>query len=40
MTNDKVDFLRKTFDEENVVGIKSNHFDRNVGFEVSFGFRF
>jgi hypothetical protein len=40
VTNDKVDFLRKTFDEENVVGIKSNHFDRNVGFEVSFGFRF
>lgn len=40
VTNDKVDFLRKSFDEENVVGIKSNHFDRNVGFEVSFGFRF
>lgn len=40
VTNDKVDFLRTKFDEENNLDIKSNHFDRNVGFEVSFGFRF
>jgi hypothetical protein len=40
VTNDKVDFLRKTFDEENNLSTKANHFDRNVGFEVSFGFRF
>lgn len=40
VTNDRVDFLRKTYDENNNAGIKANHFDRNVGFEVSFGFRF
>lgn len=40
VTDDRVDFLRKTFDEANQVAMKANHFDRNVGIEVSFGFRF
>lgn len=40
VTNDNMDFLRKTYDEENNLDIRSNHFDRNVGFEFSLGFRF
>ena len=40
ITNNKVDVLRKTFDEENSRFKFSDHFDRNVGFEISFGFRF
>lgn len=40
VTNDKADFLKKTFDEENNLSVKANHFDRNLGLEVSFGFRF
>lgn len=40
VTNNKMDFLKKRYDEENNLDIPSNHFDRNVGFEVSFGFRF
>lgn len=40
VTNNKMDFLRKTYDEENNLDIRSNSFDRNVGFELSLGFRF
>jgi len=40
ITNNKVDYLRKTFDEENSRFKLSDDFDRNVGFQVSFGFRF
>ncbi|MFN8338246.1 MAG: outer membrane beta-barrel protein [Saprospiraceae bacterium] len=40
VTDNRVDFIKKSFDEDNNVGIKAEHFDRNVGFEVSFGFRF
>lgn len=40
ITNNNVDFLRKTYDETNTKLKLSNHFDRNVGFQFSFGFRF
>jgi hypothetical protein len=40
ITNNKMDYLRKTYDPTTVKGILSNHFDRNVGFQASFGFRF
>ena len=40
ITNNKMDFLRKTYDTATSRGILSNHFDRNVGFQASFGFRF
>lgn len=40
VTNDKVEFLRKTYDEENNLDIRANRFTRNVGYEVSLGFRF
>jgi hypothetical protein len=40
VTNDRVDFLRGTYDEANNIDKKANHFDRNVGIEASFGFRF
>lgn len=40
VTNDNMDFLRYNYDEENNLDIRANHFDRNVGFEFSFGFRF
>ncbi len=40
VTNNEMDFLRKTYDEENNLDIRSNHFDRNIGYEFSLGFRF
>jgi hypothetical protein len=40
ITNNKVDYLRKTYDEENQKFKFSNQFDRNVGIQISFGFRF
>jgi len=40
ITNNKMDFLRKEYDEQNALDIRSNHYDRNVGFEFSLGFRF
>jgi Outer membrane protein beta-barrel domain len=40
VTNDDVDFLKNSYDEANNLGIKAKHFDTNVGFQASFGFRF
>ncbi|MFZ1749053.1 MAG: outer membrane beta-barrel protein [Saprospiraceae bacterium] len=40
VTNNKMDYLRKSYDEVNNRGILSNHFDRNLGVQASFGFRF
>lgn len=40
VTNDDVDFLKNSYDETNNLGIKAKHFDTNVGFQASFGFRF
>lgn len=40
ITNNKMDYTRKTYDTENNRGILSNDFDRNLGLEFSFGFRF
>lgn len=40
VTNDEMDVLRKTYDEENYRAKPAVHFDRNAGFKVSFGFRF
>lgn len=40
VTNNKVDFLRTQYDEENNLDIRSNHFDRNLGYEFSIGFKF
>lgn len=40
VTNNRVDHLRSTFDETRKKFIFSDDFDRNVGFQVSFGFRF
>lgn len=40
ITNNKVDVLRKTYDEVNNRFKFSDHFDRNIGFQASFGFRF
>jgi hypothetical protein len=40
VTNDEVDFLKNVYDEANNIGIKAKHFDTNVGFQASFGFRF
>ena len=40
ISNNKMDYLRKEIDKTTGKGILSNHFDRNVGFQASFGFRF
>ena len=40
VTNDEMDVLRKTFDEENYRAKPALQFDRNSGVKVSFGFRF
>jgi hypothetical protein len=40
ITNNKVDAYRKNYDEVNNRFIFSKDFDRNTGFQVSFGFRF
>ena len=40
ITNNEMDPLRKTYDEENNRFKLSNDFDRNVGLEFSFGFKF
>jgi hypothetical protein len=40
ITNNEVDVSRKTYDETNNRFKFSKDFDRNVGFQVSFGFRF
>ncbi|MBK8347452.1 MAG: PorT family protein [Saprospiraceae bacterium] len=40
VTNNKMDRIRKTYDEANNKSLLASDFDRNVGFEVSFGFRF
>jgi hypothetical protein len=40
VTNNGMDVLRKQYDETINRAIPANHFDRNTGFEVSFGFRF
>ena len=40
VTNNEMDVLRKEYDETTNRAIPANHFDRNLGFEVSFGFRF
>jgi hypothetical protein len=40
ITRNDVDHLKKTYNEENNSFIFSKHFDRNVGFQASFGFRF
>lgn len=40
ITNNKMDMLRTSYDEVNNLMLPSNHFDRNFGFEGSFGFRF
>ena len=40
ITNNKVDHKRKTFDEVNNLFNFSDDFDRNVGIEASFGFKF
>ncbi|MBK7634687.1 MAG: hypothetical protein IPJ13_10625 [Saprospiraceae bacterium] len=39
ITNNKMDFLRKKQTKLRAK-VLSNHFDRNVGFQASFGFRF
>lgn len=40
ITNNGMDYLRKDTDPTTGKGILSNHFDRNVGIQASFGFRF
>lgn len=40
ITNNKVDYKRKTYDEVNNLFNFSDDFDRNVGIEASFGFKF
>jgi hypothetical protein len=40
ITNNKMDYLRKSVDTKTGTATLSNHFDRNIGFQVSFGFRF
>jgi hypothetical protein len=40
ITNNKVDYIRNTYDKENNRFLFSNDFDRNLGLEFSFGFRF
>lgn len=40
ITNDKMDYTKKSTDPTTGKWSLSNHFDRNVGFQASFGFRF